>query len=362
MIIYRSNNVRKPLLLASTMAVVALATAGASKAPVDVVMQPSGILLLDTSAPDGVVVPEAAAVALSALMHASEVDPGNFAYPYFDDKTQSVVVAPVTPLGQQRAAALRTDALSAAHTKVAIDTRVTIHSRSEIDRAMDDLIGPQAEGVNVLASYPDPVHNRLILEVSVLDDAFLARAARTYGSDLLAIREVRDPSSENGPAVGRELDASPFYGGANVNGCTSGFAWHSGTTEMMLSAGHCWPSGGSASTPAMTMGTVTSAAEENYNSGTGTVYMTGESTYRGDISLIRIYSGKSSSARIYTGGAGSTSSIAVAGKWSRSPVQNDLYCTGGRVSGNLCNWKVVWSAAGNWTYTDPNPDEVVRRV
>jgi hypothetical protein len=45
----------------------------------------------------------------------------------------------------------------------------------------------------------------------------------------------------------------------------------------------------------------------------------------------------------------------------------DLYCTGGRVSGDLCNWKVVWSAPGNYTYSyhlsDGTPiSETVRRV
>lgn len=128
---------------------------------------------------------------------------------------------------------------------------------------------------------------------------------------------------------------------------------------MMVTAAHCFPSGGNASTPAMSMGTVASGSEESWTNGTGTVLMTGETTYAGDQALIRIYSGKSSWAFIYRGGAGSTTYSSVSGKWSRSPQQNDQYCTGGRVSGEQCGWVVQWSAAGNYTYSN---GEVARRV
>jgi hypothetical protein len=155
--------------------------------------------------------------------------------------------------------------------------------------------------------------------------AFLYRLAASYGTSGVAVRVTGTETS--GPAP-READTSPFWGGAS--GCTSGFAWHSGSVEMMVSAGHCYPNGYSnVSTPVQSMGSVTQSSEENWTSGTGTVLLTGQSVYRGDLSLVRIFSGKSSYSRIYRGGYNSSTYGDVAGKMSRSPANGDQYCTGG---------------------------------
>lgn len=87
--------------------------------------------------------------------------------------------------------------------------------------------------------------------------------------------------------------------------------------------------------------------------------MTGQSTYRGDVALIRITSGRSSSPYMYRGGYNSSSYATVAEMWSRSPASGDQYCTGGKNSGEVCGWVVQWSAAGNYTY---DGGEVARRV
>ncbi len=129
---------------------------------------------------------------------------------------------------------------------------------------------------------------------------------------------------------------------------------------MVLSAGHCFPNGGSVSTPTSPMGSVRSASEENWTNGTGTVLMTDEASHRGDLALVRLGSGKSSTNRVYTGGAGSTSSAAVTGKWHRSPVRGDDYCTGGRIRFQLCGWRVVVNAPGNYYYNGSG--ETARKV
>lgn len=100
------------------------------------------------------------------------------------------------------------------------------------------------------------------------------------------------------------------------------------------------PSGGNVQIDGTTIGTVTSGSRLNWTNGTGTVYLTGSTTYRGDISLITMAPGKSSTGRIYVGTSTSSTSIAVAEMWFRSRVAGDLYCTGGPRSGEICGWTV----------------------
>ena len=90
--------------------------------------------------------------------------------------------------------------------------------------------------------------------------------------------------------------------------------------------------------------------------------MTGQSTYRGDIALIRIDSGKSSAGVMYRGGPGSSQTALVKEMWSRSPQNGDYYCTGGASSGEQCNWAVE-SVGGNYYYHYPSGvTEIARHV
>jgi len=306
--------------------------------------------------------PEAAAIALSEAMRISEENPADFAYPFWDGEAEQVVVTPASVVGLDKVDAARSVAARAARAvgDVKGEERPALASRERIDSIMNDMIGPQAEGITIVAANPDTENGRVILEVSELNDKFLERAARQYGAPLIAVRVSADAGVKSFPAVGRDADNSPFYGGAKINDCTSGFSWHSGSTEMMLTAGHCYPSGGSVSTSASSMGSVRSSSEENWTNGTGTVLMTDETSHRGDLALVRLGAQKSSTNRIYRGGAGSTSGATVAGKWSRSPVRTDQYCTGGRVSGEQCGWRVVVDAPGLYYYNGSG--ETARKV
>lgn len=51
------------------------------------------------------------------------------------------------------------------------------------------------------------------------------------------------------------------------------------------------------------VGNVTANSEENWDSVHGTQYYTGQSTYRGDVALIRLVSGNTSGSKIYIEGA-----------------------------------------------------------
>jgi hypothetical protein len=107
--------------------------------------------------------------------------------------------------------------------------------------------------------------------------------------------------------VGRLADGSPFYGGSRISvptgSCTDAFSWN-----------------------------ITAA---------GTVYLPGETVYRGDMALAQITSGKCSSARIYRGAYNSTSSNSVRSMWSRRAQSGDQYRTGGSYSGEICGWTVT---------------------
>jgi hypothetical protein len=235
---------------------------------------PSGIVILsgEQTVPDEL--PDGLGQALDAAMQDSEADSVNFSYPFVDRESNTIVATPATADGQARIEELRAKVLSAAGgAQVGFAAQLVKHSRQFLDQAMDEVIGQQPEGLTVIAAYPDPEHNRIVAEVAKLDDAFLYRLAGTYGTAPIAVRLTE---AEAGMPAARESDTSPFWGGANVNTCTTGFAWHSGTTEMMVTAGHCFSSGGSASTPAESMGTVKSGYEETWKPGTGTVYMTGQ--------------------------------------------------------------------------------------
>ena len=88
------------------------------------------------------------------------------------------------------------------------------------------------------------------------------------------------------------------------------------------------------------MGTVSVGSRENWVRGTGTEYLAGQNVYRGDLALISMSSGASSTYRMYTGGTSSNSSALVKEMWSRSPVAGDQFCTGGAYGGEVCGWKV----------------------
>jgi streptogrisin C len=188
----------------------------------------------------------------------------------------------------------------------------------------------------------DRVTGKVIVTAEQATDTLTDELARTFGAANVVVEVERNPQESN--VAGRQSDSSPFFGGAGINGptgsCSTAFAWTiSSTTSGMLSAGHCFPNGGAASTPSMTMGTVTSGSRENYSSA-GTVYFTNQTTYRGDLALISIYSGKTSAAKIYRGSATSSTNSTVTGKMSRRALPGDQFCTGGMKSGEICGWSV----------------------
>jgi streptogrisin C len=285
--------------------------------------------------------PEAAQALHDAWIQGME-SPKDLGYPWIDEATGEVVVDTVTKRGLQVAEANRAKASRPTR------TRQVSRSFAALEQVKHEVIGLTSaevpDGDAIFETIPDPANNRIIISVDKMSTALFSALAERYGTETISVRFA--PDEPRGEPQPRDRDTSPFYGGATIRipsggTCSSGFSWYSGSTSMMLTAGHCAPSGGSISTPATSMGSVTSGSRENWTNGTGTVYLTGQSTYRGDLALIQIASNKSSNGRIYRGGAGSNSSAPVKEMWSRMAATGDQYCTGGYRTGELCGWSVT---------------------
>ncbi|MEU4326725.1 hypothetical protein [Nonomuraea dietziae] len=183
--------------------------------------------------------------------------------------------------------------------------------------------------------------NRVIVESSDASEAFRVALATRYGADAVVVRQVPDEGFDGAQARWNDTSVGGFYGGAristSVGSCTNAFSWRYSGYQAMITAGHCTSLNGSVSTLSEYQGSV---VKDTWNNSTGTVYIDGQSTYRGDLSLIRLSGSKKSAARIYVGNSTSGSSRAVAGMWSRRPGYGDQYCTGGSTAGELCGWKV----------------------
>jgi hypothetical protein len=193
----------------------------------------------------------------------------------------------------------------------------------------------------ILNALVQPELDRVIVEATAASDALRLGLATRYGSDAVAIRLVDDPGPSQFDARQSDTSNGGFYGGAriytSVGGCTSGFSWRYSGYQAMITAGHCTTFGGSVSTPVETMGT---AVKDTWANGSGTVLIDGQTSYHGDVSLIKLSGSRTSAARIYVGSSTSTLSRAVGAMWSRRADYGDQYCSGGATAGELCGWKV----------------------
>ncbi|MDR0284264.1 MAG: S1 family peptidase [Propionibacteriaceae bacterium] len=184
---------------------------------------------------------------------------------------------------------------------------------------------------------------QVVVTLRELTSGVTSSLAKKYGVDDIVI-EI-DPAFEASTSYSRASDVPRYGGGAAINvpvgGCSSGFSWVSGSTHMMLTAGHCIPSGGTVYAPSgAVMGTVASGSRETWDTNVGTVYMTGTSVLRGDLALIQLPAGVTAGPLMYTGGPTSSTLATVGSMWSRSPAVGDQFCTGGSTAGEICGWSV----------------------
>lgn len=109
------------------------------------------------------------------------------------------------------------------------------------------------------------------------------------------------------------------------------------------------------------MGAVTASSEENWSTTYGTVLIPGQSTYKGDVALIHMTGGRTTSPRIYRFSATSTASSPVVSVVSRSPAVGDGFYTGGSYSGELSGWTVSVARMNQW-YPLEGPQVWARNV
>ncbi len=83
----------------------------------------------------------------------------------------------------------------------------------------------------------------------------------------------------------------------------------------------------------------------------------GQPTTYGDAAQLILLNDHVNAPSIFVGGPESTTKRSVAGRWSRRALDGDLYCSGGAVTGQSCNWKV--SGLG-WRVEDSETHEITR--
>jgi hypothetical protein len=308
----------------------------------------------------------------------SEVGDG-LGYPWADGATGTLVLSVTNPTGQLLASQWITSGFAHRNPKVgtlakpAVPVQVRTVALSytalegiKLDATRLETAGlPDADAIYEAA--PDWEQNRIVLTVSRRSDALVNALAARYGTAAVAIRV--EPRPVTVPTT-RTHDYSWFYGGAIIDldghGCSSGFSWTDGATDYILTAGHCAAGGATTATTTDagrvyvdtigTNGAVTPNTRENWTNWVGTKLMTGDSTYRGDVALIRVDANKGVSPYIYSGAwPDETTAAAVRSMWTTVPVAGEQYCTGGSNTYALCGWGVDlvrinyrYSTTGEW--------------
>jgi len=322
----------------------------------------SGLTLLPVPRPPAPL-PETLATALSDAQRLAGEHPKDFGYAWVDRATGRVMLDVATDNGRRLAEHL-TAPPDTSRTASRGDTaaaaprprlRQAARPQADLERVKDEVIA--LDGVWV--AEVDPQTARVVVTVTKLSDALAARITKAYGTDTVTVRV--DPGYQPGSTAARSSDSSPFWGGSYIitptgTVCTAGFPWESSEGTHMLTAGHCAPYGGSVSTPATSMGWVTPGSRETWTKGTGTVYLSGQSRYRGDLALIDTDSGKSVSPSIYTGERDYRRVREMIGRYVQV---GDEYCTAGISSGAVCGWEVI---ATGVNYKYGGTGETVRNV
>ncbi|MEO8480539.1 MAG: trypsin-like serine protease [Gemmatimonadota bacterium] len=304
-------------------------------APASADIETSGLLIVD-AIPQARPTNEDQAQALSDALDLAEANPDDVGYPWIDPTSGTIELSAASAKGDDLIAASR----AAMSQRSAV--RHVKFSFGQLEKIKHEITNLVAEGVPgaslIFQTAPDHLNSRIIISVAAPSEVLFAELTKRYGTDAIAIQI----DNKDGPAVaagGRQSNASPFWGGAKITtpgqtGCSDSFAWTVSTTaDSMLTAAHCIPSGGAVSTPAMAMGSVTSGSGENWSTTTGTTYYTGQSTYRGDVALIRITSPKVSAPLVFVGPSTSISGKGVKSWRSRYSVLGDVVYVSGATTG-----------------------------
>lgn len=302
---------------------------------------------------------EAEAQAISDALEFARAHPDDVGYPWIDPSGQLVLSA-ATPTGS----ALLSDATATLKTSTSI--RDVAFSYGQLEAIKDEVTTLHEAGVPdaglIYMTGPDPKSNRITIVVSAPSARLFSALAERFGTGAI---ELRIDASMLGAQPGnRQHDVSPFWGGASIQSaaCSDGFPWTAGATgNAMLTAAHCFSTGGSAKIGDYSnAGSVRSGYEENWDQVHGTQYYTGQSTYRGDVALIRLNSGYTTGPHIYRGDANSSTQSPVLSRYTRFAAAGDVVYVSGRNSGDTGPYTVDLTG---WDFLyDPPSDEWARNM
>ncbi|MEV4378945.1 DNRLRE domain-containing protein [Streptosporangium sp. NPDC049644] len=209
--------------------------------------------------------------------------------------------------------------------------------------------------------------NRAIFTVTAVSPELRLALAQRYGTDSVVLSLAPNASQQrsqprSSTAVGpvsplatdtRANDNDEYINGGGAytpeNGtpCSMGFAWKTAAGKRLVTAGHCLPT----NDPTGRISTYDAHRElTTWTLGTGTVPLPGKNQWLGDSALVVTGPSKTPTASIFTGGPDSSTRRPVKGRYNRAPVIGDLFCLGGKTSGQQCNWKV--KVADHWWKTN----------
>jgi hypothetical protein len=230
--------------------------------------------------------------------------------------------------------------------------RQSKYSQESLEATSDEAITADVPGKeSIVATYVDGERNRVVVEANAVTEDMRTALAGMYGADKVAIH--LNPRAQRPEEASRDHDSNPYKGGSAIDICTNGFAWNNGSTLYMLTAGHCINPGGGWYLPDGASGGArigTGTKWDTYGAN-GSIKLSGQKTYAGDVALIDMYGANKSIGKIYTGGKKSNTTRDVAS--SGLAYRGHKYCTGGRNKGVLCNWRVT-NVAKNVTYKNGN--------
>lgn len=361
------------LSMAASASVVASSTVAANAAVTSATAATATAVEVITTDPDNSV--ELAAdvqFALATAMARAEAQPADFAPPYVDPATSKVYAPTIhetsadaeTPIvvdyatmpdegtdiadepedapppGEQAPAA-KPARIAAAATLPTTGTRTFYpvvrqakYSQTSLEATADAAIAANVPSKdNIVATYLEEDRNRVIVEANAVTEDMRTALADLYGADKVAIYLA--PQSTRPSLASRNNDSNPFKGGSATLDCTNGFGWNDGSTEYMLTAGHCVSPGQRWLMPnGARIGD--STRYDTFNDSGSTTWP--GNSYPGDVALIDMYGANTTVGQIYTGNKTSNASRDVAR--AELAYKNKKYCTGGRNRGALCGWKI----------------------
>ncbi len=179
------------------------------------------------------------------------------------------------------------------------------------------------------ASYVDGTTGKIVLDTTAPKTVVASLLSTKGASAAFAAASSQVQLKGNGvsDAFDRRNDSPPFYGSGGIASgggiCSSGYVvQNSAGTKFMTTAGHCFAVGATVTTEAgaYTYGTVSNRRLP---------------TISGHAQDVELLGGQSYSARVFTGGVTSTTSIPVVAAGAAS-VGYTNYCHSGRTTGEVC--------------------------